>query len=152
MGKSDGLLSQLGENLEKDEALRLELIKKIKASNIASCYRSAPPPPNPPSRHGRFDRPPLPSHHPQGVVVFNIDKQDWTLDLREGKGVLSKGAPADKADITLSMADATFVGLVSGKIGSQQAFLMRKLKINGSMALAMKMEPVLQAAAPKSKL
>ena len=50
------------------------------------------------------------------------------------------------------MADATFVGLVSGKTSSQQAFLMRKLKINGSMALAMKMEPVLQAAAPKSKL
>lgn len=33
-----------------------------------------------------------------------------------------------------------------------QAFLMRKLKISGSMALAMKLTPVLEAAAPKSKL
>ena len=33
-----------------------------------------------------------------------------------------------------------------------QAFLMRKLKIQGSMALAMKLQPILDAAAPKSKL
>jgi putative sterol carrier protein len=50
------------------------------------------------------------------------------------------------------MNDATFVGLVMGKVSSQQAFLMRKLKINGSMGLAMKLQPVLDAAAPKSKM
>ena len=33
-----------------------------------------------------------------------------------------------------------------------QAFLMRKLKISGSMAMAMKLQPILDAAAPKAKL
>jgi hypothetical protein len=33
-----------------------------------------------------------------------------------------------------------------------QAFLMRKLKLNGSMGLAMKLQPILDAAAPRAKL
>ena len=33
-----------------------------------------------------------------------------------------------------------------------QAFLMRKLKISGSMGLALKLQPILDAAAPKAKL
>jgi putative sterol carrier protein len=35
---------------------------------------------------------------------------------------------------------------------SLQAFLLRKLKINGSMAMALKLQPILDAAAPKAKL
>lgn len=85
-------------------------------------------------------------------MVFKVDGTSWTLDLRPGKGELTKGEPIDKADITLTMNDATFVSLVNGKLGSQQAFLMRKLKINGSMGLAMKLQPILDAAAPKSKM
>ena len=33
-----------------------------------------------------------------------------------------------------------------------QAFLMRKLKIGGSMGMALKLQPILDAAAPKSKM
>ena len=36
--------------------------------------------------------------------------------------------------------------------GLSQAFLMRKLKINGSMGMAMKLQPILDAAQPKAKL
>lgn len=91
----------------------------------------------------------------QAMVLFIIDGEKWTLDLRPEHGTLTKGPPSedqDKPDLTLIMNDATFVGLVMGKIGSQQAFLMRKLKINGSMGLAMKLQPILDAAAPKSKM
>ena len=88
----------------------------------------------------------------QSVVVFKIDGDVWTLDLRPGKGSLSKGEPSDKADLELTMGDTVFVNLVLGKTSSQQAFLMRKLKINGSMGLAMKLQPILDAAAPKSKM
>ncbi|EFN58752.1 hypothetical protein CHLNCDRAFT_14910, partial [Chlorella variabilis] len=68
---------------------------------------------------------------------------EWTLDLREGKGTLVKGPPPEKADITLTIKDGDFVRMVGGKLGPQQAFLMRKLKIAGSMALAMKLQPIL---------
>ena len=124
-------------------------------------------------------------------MVFVIDGAEWTLDLREGQGSLSKGPPPEKADITLTIsggpalpaalpvgragppllgrpareaesegaaawrwqccvtiliylcllhrpapalpADDNFVKLVMGKLGPQPAFLMRKLKIQGSM-------------------
>jgi putative sterol carrier protein len=90
----------------------------------------------------------------QGLVVFKVDDATWTLDLRAGKGKLTKGEPPadEKADITLTMADAVFVGLVSGKTSAQQAFIMRKLKINGSMGLAARLQPILDAAAPKAKM
>ncbi|KAL4457934.1 hypothetical protein ABPG75_012799 [Micractinium tetrahymenae] len=88
----------------------------------------------------------------KGIVVFVIDGVEWTLDLREGQGKLTKGAPPEKADITLTISDDNFVKLVMGKLGPQQAFLMRKLKIQGSMGLAMKLQPILDAAAPKAKL
>jgi putative sterol carrier protein len=84
-----------------------------------------------------------------------VDGETWKLDLRKGKGILYKkknGEDVDKVDITLTMNGKTFVSLVNGKLGSQQAFLMRKLKIKGSMALAMKLQPILDAAKPVSKL
>ncbi len=42
--------------------------------------------------------------------------------------------------------------LRSVHVGPVQAFLMRKLKIGGSMALALKLQPILDAAAPRAKL
>lgn len=50
-------------------------------------------------------------------------------------------------------ADDTFEKLVNGKTNPQQAFLFRKLKIKGSIGMAMKVVPVLSAAkGPVSKL
>lgn len=118
------LLEQLKANLDKDASLRTELEKTIK-----------------------------------GVVVFIIDGERWRLDLRPGRGSLvhetapqSAGNAAhkavdesDKVDLTLTMKGGVFVALVSGKLGSQQAFLTRKLSIKGSMGLAMKLQPILEA-------
>jgi len=80
--------------------------------------------------------------------VFDIEGSGrWLLDLREGKGTLQEANDADAdADLVLTMAGDTFVKLVAKKISSQQAFLMRKLKIKGSMGMAMKLQPVLDAA------
>lgn len=36
-----------------------------------------------------------PSTRLQGIVVFVIDGDQWTLDLREGQGKLTQGAPPD---------------------------------------------------------
>lgn len=48
---------------------------------------------------------PCPPALVQGIVVFVIDGNRWTLDLREGKGTLAKGPPpeSEKADITLTI-------------------------------------------------
>ena len=65
---------------------------------------------------------------------------------------MTKGAPAEKPNLTLTVADADFAKMVGGKLSAQQAFLMRKLKIGGSMALALKMQPILEAARPRARL
>jgi putative sterol carrier protein len=56
----------------------------------------------------------------QGLVVFNIDGEQWALDLRQGSGSVSKGAPAEKPDLTLTISDENFVKLVMGKLNPQQ--------------------------------
>ena len=61
----------------------------------------------------------------QGLVVFNIDGEQWTLDLRTGSGKAYKGTPEndEKPDLTLTISDDNFVKLVMGKLGPQQVRL-----------------------------
>jgi len=84
-----------------------------------------------------------------GVYQWNITgpggkTQIWTADLKNGKGSVSVGKP-DKADCTLNVSDEDFVAIMTGKANSQQLFMQGKLKIQGNMALAMKLNK-LQAA------
>lgn len=88
----------------------------------------------------------------QGLIVFDIDGTKWALELRPGKEKkVTKGAPEDKPDVTLVIADADFAKLVGGA-SPQTMFLTRKLKIQGSMAVALKTQSILAAARPKAKL
>ena len=90
--------------------------------------------------------------HPKGLIVFDIDGTKWALELRPGKEKkVTKGAPDDKPDVTLVIADADFAKLVAGA-SPQTMFLTRKLKIQGSMAVALKTQSILAAARPKAKL
>lgn len=56
-------------------------------------------------------------------MVFNIEGEKWTLDLRTGNGKAYKGSPKndEKPDLTLTITDENFVKLVMGKLGPQQA-------------------------------
>ena len=58
----------------------------------------------------------------QGLIVFKVDNDTWTLDLRpDSDPSLAKGekTDGDKPDITLQMNDATFAQLVGGKLNPQ---------------------------------
>lgn len=93
----------------------------------------------------------------KGIVLFKIDGQDFTLDLRVAEdgekkksgGRVKAGPPdeGDSPDLTLTIKDDDFVRLVAGKLNPQQAFLTRRLKIAGAMSMAMKLQPILDAAA-----
>eukprot|EP00803_Ostreobium_quekettii_P001399 evm.model.scf_456.3 EVM.evm.TU.scf_456.3 scf_456:10210-12094(+) len=90
----------------------------------------------------------------KGVIVFRIGGSEWTLDLREGDGSLEAGLPGDDvtADLELTAKESDFVKLVMGKMSPQTAFMTGKLSLSGSMSLALRLQPILQAAAPRSKL
>eukprot|EP01098_Paradermamoeba_levis_P015666 TRINITY_DN807_c0_g1_i1.p1 TRINITY_DN807_c0_g1~~TRINITY_DN807_c0_g1_i1.p1 ORF type:complete len:267 (-),score=125.26 TRINITY_DN807_c0_g1_i1:67-807(-) len=78
-----------------------------------------------------------------GVYLFKIGDQQWTVDCKVGD--VKEGAPA-KADCTLTLAEPDFLGMVAGKLNGQQLFMSGKLKIAGNMALAMKLDQVVKSA------
>mmetsp|Transcript_1527 Transcript_1527/g.2026 ORF Transcript_1527/g.2026 Transcript_1527/m.2026 type:complete len:242 (+) Transcript_1527:111-836(+) len=87
-----------------------------------------------------------------GVYQFEISKgntkQSWTVDLKNGKGSVKPGV-AEKADCVLTLGDDDFVGMMQGKLNSQQLFMQGKLKIKGNMGIAMKLSKLQQ---PKAAL
>eukprot|EP01113_Clastostelium_recurvatum_P007737 TRINITY_DN13614_c0_g1_i2.p1 TRINITY_DN13614_c0_g1~~TRINITY_DN13614_c0_g1_i2.p1 ORF type:complete len:262 (-),score=121.89 TRINITY_DN13614_c0_g1_i2:94-879(-) len=89
-----------------------------------------------------------------GVYQFNITPasgaaQQWSVDLKSAPGV--KQGPAAKPDCTLVLKEQDFLDMMSGKLNGQQAFMQGKLKIQGNMSYAMKLNDLTKAM-PKAKL
>ncbi|GMT49653.1 MAG: sterol-binding domain-containing protein [bacterium] len=69
-------------------------------------------------------------------VITGDDGGVWRIhckdepSIEEGEG---------EADCTITMSDKNFVKMVSGKLNPQMAFMMRKLKVEGEMSLALKL-------------
>lgn len=89
----------------------------------------------------------------RGVVLFVIDGKEFMVDLKTGQGRATEGRFDDlEEDITVTTSDENFAKLASGSLNPQSAFLSGKIKIQGSMALAMKLQPVMSALGPQAKL
>jgi len=78
----------------------------------------------------------------QGIFVFVIGKDTWVVDLKSGKGSVSKGAPAKELDgsVTLTVSPEDFVDISTGKLDGQSAWASGKLTLDGNMMLAMKLQ------------
>ncbi|XP_078574213.1 sterol carrier protein 2-like isoform X2 [Branchiostoma floridae x Branchiostoma japonicum] len=63
----------------------------------------------------------------------------WLVDAKNGNGAVKFGS-TDKADVTLTIKDADLSDLMTGKLNPQTAFFQGKLKIQGNMAVAMKLQ------------
>ncbi|KAG0339165.1 hypothetical protein BG000_002697 [Podila horticola] len=95
----------------------------------------------------------------KGVFQFNVKNADgkvqiWTLDLKNGEGSINVGTvTGKKPDITIEIADQTFVDLAEGKANGQKLFMSGKIKAKGAVMLATKLDAVLKSAqTPKAKL
>jgi len=78
------------------------------------------------------------------VYQFNIDGPEggqWAVKIADGDASVIEGA-SDSPSITITMTDENFVSLITGKLNGQTAFLTGKLKIQGDMTLAMKLQSV----------
>ena len=78
------------------------------------------------------------------VYQFNITGDgggEWNVKLADGDVQVNEGT-ADNPSITLTMSAEDFQQLVSGQLNGQTAFLTGKLKIQGDMTLAMKLQSV----------
>nr|XP_033772130.1 non-specific lipid-transfer protein isoform X2 [Geotrypetes seraphini] len=91
-----------------------------------------------------------------GIFAFKVKEGPdgkealWVVDVKNGKGSVALNSDK-KADCTITMSDADLLALMTGKINPQTAFFQGKLKINGNMGLAMKLQN-LQLQPGKAKL
>jgi SCP-2 sterol transfer family len=79
------------------------------------------------------------------VYQFNISGPSggqWSVDCTRPGGAIATGTSAD-AKCTVSCTDADFLNIVNGKLNAQMAFMAGKLKIQGDMGLAMKLQQIL---------
>jgi len=81
-----------------------------------------------------------------GVFHFVVNGKSWAVDLKNGKGSVKSGSPSTKADCTITINEADFVNMMTGKVNGQNLFMQGKLKIQGNMGLAMKLDKL-----PKKK-
>jgi NAD(P)-dependent dehydrogenase (short-subunit alcohol dehydrogenase family)/putative sterol carrier protein len=87
----------------------------------------------------------------QGIFIFVLGKDTWVVDLKNGNGSVTKGAPGKELDgsVALTVEPADFVEIVAGKLDAQSAWASGKLTLEGNMMLAMKLQVLFQS---KSKL
>lgn len=79
------------------------------------------------------------------VYLFKITGDNggsWLVNLKDEVGITEGEGDAG---CTVTVADADFVEIIEGRLNGQMAFMQGKLKIDGDMSLAMKLQTVLGA-------
>lgn len=79
------------------------------------------------------------------VLVFNITGDqggEWVARIAGGELSVSEGT-ADDADMTMTCDSKDLIALVSGELNAVSAFMQGKVKIDGNMSLAMKLQSLL---------
>jgi putative sterol carrier protein len=66
-----------------------------------------------------------------GAGTWKVDVQDSGVQVTEG---------GDGADVTITVSDENFVRLVQGELNPMTAYMTGKLKVNGDMGAAMKLQ------------
>ncbi|RLN94999.1 hypothetical protein BBJ28_00019978 [Nothophytophthora sp. Chile5] len=77
-----------------------------------------------------------------GVLEWHINKEVWTISLLHGKGTLQEGRDSRLApDLQIHMDENDFLELAAGRLRLQQALIRKKLRLQGNLKLAMKLQP-----------
>merc|ERR1719341_2949448 len=76
------------------------------------------------------------------VYAFKVTDEgtDWFLDLKNGAGACGQGASPVAVDASFKMSSVNFGKMFAGKLKPTAAFMTGKLKIEGNMGKAMKLE------------
>ena len=89
-----------------------------------------------------------------GTFVFDLQGEHpgrFHLDLKTGSGSAGEGdLPSGDPDVTMTMDSADFTAMITGQADATQLFMSGKLKIDGSLGMAMKLQTLMQQM--KSKL
>ena len=78
----------------------------------------------------------------RGIFAYDIageQSAQFTITIGEGEWSISDGV-SDKAVFSISMADTDFLKLMNSEITGQDAFMEGKLKFDGDVSQAMKLQ------------
>ena len=81
------------------------------------------------------------------VLVFNITGDQggqWVARIEGGQLSVSEGA-AEAPDMTMTCDSKDLLALVTGELNAVSVFMQGKVKIDGNMSLAMKLQNLLGA-------
>ncbi len=81
----------------------------------------------------------------QAVYLFDITGDDggkWTLTCDGSTGTIAEGVEGEP-QCTITMGDADFVEMITGDLNPQMAFMTGKLKVQGDIGLALKIQAIL---------
>jgi len=87
--------------------------------------------------------------HPKlpGTIYTAAQKSNesgkWFLDLKNGQGACGKGDAPSSADCTFVMKDDHFQQMFAGKLKPASAFMSGKMKLQGDMGKALKLEKIM---------
>jgi putative sterol carrier protein len=71
--------------------------------------------------------------------VFEIEGAGtWKVDVTDGKVSVTEGG--DDADVTITASEETFQAIASGEQNPTTAYMTGKLKVNGDMGAALKLQ------------
>lgn len=104
------------------------------AGSVAEIFKEIP---------SRFDSDAWGSE--DAVLVFDISGDDggqWTAHIKDGQLSIEDGAVED-ADMTMYTASEDMVAMVNGDLNPVSAFMGGKVRVDGNMALAMKLQSLL---------
>ncbi|MCY0887777.1 MAG: SCP2 sterol-binding domain-containing protein [Alicyclobacillaceae bacterium] len=89
----------------------------------------------------------VPSGQKDAVYQLNLSGDDgghFYIRIREEKAEVAEGN-AEDADCTLNISASDFSKMMDGSLNGTTAFMMGKLKIEGNLGLAMKLESLLKS-------
>ena len=81
------------------------------------------------------------------VLQFNITGDaggSWTAAIDAGKLTVTEGQ-AENASMTMTCASQDMLAIVNGELSAVSAFMQGRVKIEGNMALAMKLQNLLKS-------
>jgi len=87
-----------------------------------------------------------------GLFQFNITgdvPSEWNVNLNKAPGVVRRGQ-AKEPDVALTVKDEHLLRIAKGELNIQTAFIQGRLKMNGDMAVAMRLAKILTLIPPLS--
>ncbi|CAM9688574.1 unnamed protein product [Discosporangium mesarthrocarpum] len=82
-------------------------------------------------------------------LVGKKQERCWVVDLREGKGTVTRDDQSSKVDAIVEISDEDFALVCVGQLKPQDAFMNGRMKVKGNMMLAMKLNPLIRLMQPQ---